>query len=185
MWLTGWGGDTKKLNHHHDNLAQIYAFDFVMINNNKNTFKNDGKNNEDYFCFESQILAAAKGEVVQVVEGVDDNEPRYLNGYWVAGNTVIIKHSKKLFSFLAHFKQNSIKVKVGDKVKTGDLLGLCGNSGRSSEPHLHFHLQDRANTLFAKGVKCFFSQINLRKDNNNQTIKNYSPIKGDVIENLK
>ena len=59
----------------------------------------------------------------------------------VFGNHVIIDHQNGEYSFLAHFKQGSIAVEMGDVVKTGHLLGLCGNSGNSTEPHLHYHLQ--------------------------------------------
>lgn len=102
---------------------------------------------------------------------MEDNEPGYLNGYWVPGNTIVIKHSKNLYSVLSHIKQNSITVKVGDEVAEGDALGQCGNSGRSSEPHLHFHLQNKANILFAKGVKCFFTYEE----------RYFSPIKGETV----
>lgn len=180
-WLVGWGGDTKKLNQHHDNPAQKYAFDFIMIDEKGKSYNNSPRKNENYYCFNQEILAPNNGEIAQVVDGIDDNTPGYLNGYWVPGNTVIIKHSEKLYSCLAHFKQNSIRVKVGQKVKTGDLLGFCGNSGNSSEPHLHFHLQDKSNILFAKGVKCYFSEIKVKAGNNEKVIKNYSPIKGDMI----
>ena len=57
------------------------------------------------------------------------------------------------FLFFAHFKQNSIRVKQGQIIKQGELLGLCGNSGNSSEPHLHFHIQNVENMNIATGVK--------------------------------
>ncbi|NIQ73552.1 MAG: peptidoglycan DD-metalloendopeptidase family protein, partial [Candidatus Aminicenantes bacterium] len=51
-------------------------------------------------------------------------------------------HQNGECSLLCHFKYQSIKVKVGDKVKQGDLLGLCGNTGNTTQPHIHFNLQD-------------------------------------------
>ena len=65
------------------------------------------------------------------------------------GNHVIIDHGNGEFSFLAHFKKGTVAVKPGDAVKSSDLLGLAGNSGNSSEPHVHYHLQDTA--VFGKG----------------------------------
>ncbi len=179
-WFVFWGGDSKKLNQHHNNPAQKYAFDFVIVDKKGKTYSKSRSRNENYYCFNQEVVAPANGIVVQVIDGVDDNQPGYLNGYWVPGNTVIIENSKKLYSVLSHFKQNSVKTKVGQKIKAGDLLGLCGNSGNSSEPHLHFHLQDKANILFAKGVKCYFSKVEVTK--NKKTIKiNYSPIKADIV----
>lgn len=166
-WFVVWGGDTKKLNQHHDNQAQKYAFDFVILKKGK-SYRKSPDQNENYYCFHKKIFSPAKGIVVQVVDGIEDNEPGYINGYWMPGNTIVIKHAEKVYSFLAHLSPFTIKVKVGDKVKSGDNLGLCGNSGRSSEPHLHFHLQDNKNILFAKGIKCFFN-------------KKYSPVKGDSV----
>jgi murein DD-endopeptidase MepM/ murein hydrolase activator NlpD len=62
-------------------------------------------------------------------------------------------------------------------VKQGQLLGLCGNSGNSSEPHLHFHQQNIENLNKATGVKCFFSKLEV-----NGILKtDYSPVKGDKI----
>jgi hypothetical protein len=180
-WLTGSGGDSKELNHHHDVPNQKYAFDFIMIGENEDSYDKNGNRNEDYYCFSQELLSPADGEVMQVVDGVDDNIPGYISGWWTFGNTVIIKHSTNIYSVLAHFQQNSIVVKVGDKVKIGDLLGLCGNSGRSSEPHLHFHLQDRPNVLFAKSVKCYFKEVKIK----NKILENYSPVRGDLIINPK
>jgi murein DD-endopeptidase MepM/ murein hydrolase activator NlpD len=70
-------------------------------------------------------------------------------------------------------------VKQGQKIKKGETLGLCGNSGNSSEPHLHFHIQNVENMNVATGVKCYFDQINV----NGQTKTDYSPIKAEKIQN--
>jgi murein DD-endopeptidase MepM/ murein hydrolase activator NlpD len=83
--------------------------------------------------------------------------------------------------FFAHFKQHSIVVKQGQKVTQGQLLGLCGNSGNSSEPHLHFHIQNVEDINIATGVKCYFDIIQV----NGQTKNDYSPIQKDKIKNIK
>jgi len=74
---------------------------------------------------------------------------------------------------------NSIQVKQGQKIKQGDLLGLCGNSGNSSEPHLHFHIQNVENIIYATGVKCYFDEIIV----NGELMTDYSPIKDEKIIN--
>jgi len=83
------------------------------------------------------------------------------------------------FLFFAHFKQNSIRVKQGQIIKQGELLGLCGNSGNSSEPHLHFHLQEVENMNIATEVKCYFEEIYV----NGELKKDYSPIQNEKIKN--
>ena len=89
------------------------------------------------------------------------------------------KTDKNEFVFFAHFKQRSIVVKQGQKLNAGDVLGLCGNSGNSSEPHLHFHLQNTEDMNIATGAKCYFDQIKVNGVNKTD----YSPIKGDKISN--
>jgi murein DD-endopeptidase MepM/ murein hydrolase activator NlpD len=84
-------------------------------------------------------------------------------------------------SGFAHFKQHSIVVKQGQKIKQGELLGLCGNSGNSSEAHLHFHIQNIEDMNSATGVKCYFENILV----NGQSKKDCSPIKTEKIRNNK
>lgn len=177
-WSVTWGGDTKELNYHVESMAQKNAFDILIRDSTGSTHKGDGQRNEDYYAFGKELFAPCDGEVVLVVDGVKDNVPGTLNPVYVPGNTVIIKTNLGEFIFFAHFKQHSIVVKQGQKVKAGDLLGLCGNSGNSSEPHLHLHLQNVEDMNIAIGTKCYFDQIKV-----NGVLKaDYSPIKGDKIE---
>jgi murein DD-endopeptidase MepM/ murein hydrolase activator NlpD len=171
-------GDTKELNYHVESVAQKNAFDILIRDSSGLTHKGVGQKNEDYYAFGKELYAPCDGEVVLVVDGVKDNVPGTLNPVYIPGNTVIIKATNGEYAFLAHFKQHTIIVKQGQKVKAGELLGLCGNSGNSSEPHLHFHLQNVEDMNIAVGAKCYFDQIKVNGD-----LKiDYSPIKGDKIE---
>ena len=176
-WSVTWGGDTKELNYHVESVAQKNAFDILIRDNTGATHKGDGQRNEDYYAFGKELFSPCDGEVVLVVDGVKDNVPGTLNPVYVPGNTVIIKTNLGEFVFIAHFKQHTILVKQGQKVKAGDLLGLCGNSGNSSEPHLHFHLQNVEDMNIAVGAKCYFDQIKV----NGLLKSDYSPVKGDKI----
>jgi len=178
-WIVVWGGDTKELNYHVENEAQKNAFDFIITDGNGKSFKTDGKTNEDYYAFGKELIAPCSAEVVLVVDGVKDNIPGEFNTLYVPGNTVILKTDHNEYLFFAHFKQNSIVVKQGQIVNQGDLLGLCGNSGNSSEAHLHFHIQNIENMSIATGAKCYFNELYV-----NGAIKSdYSPVKGDRIKN--
>lgn len=183
QWLTFWGGDTKKQNQHHDVHNQKYAFDFVKIDKSGKTHKNKGEENEDYFAFAQNVLAPGDGVVTDVINGVRDNSPGSLNPYSGLGNAVIIKHRELEISVLAHFKQNSIRVNVGDKVKKGQVLGLCGNSGNSSEPHIHYHLQNTPIIQEGLGRKCFFENVALTKNGKEESKARHSPVKGEVVWN--
>ena len=180
-WTVVWGGDTKELNYHVESEAQKNAFDIVITDTKGNSYKTDGKTNEDYYAFGKELIAPCDGEIVLVVDGVKDNKPGILNPIYIPGNTVIIKTSKNEYLFFAHFKQNSIKVKQGQKIKQGQLLGLCGNSGNSSEAHLHFHIQNVENMVSATGVKCYFDNLIV----NGQAKTDYSPIQKDKISSEK
>lgn len=180
-WNVTWGGDTKELNYHVESVAQKNAFDILIFDKNGSTHKGSGQTNEDFYAFDKELYAPCDGEVVLVVDGIKDNTPGTTNPIYIPGNTVIIKAANGEFAFLAHFKQNSIVVKQGQKIKSGDLLGRCGNSGNSTEAHVHFHLQNIEDMNIAIGAKCFFGQIKV-----NGVIKSdYSPVKGDVIETVK
>ncbi|NNK88322.1 MAG: M23 family metallopeptidase [Flavobacteriaceae bacterium] len=178
-WTVFWGGDTKELNYHVDYQAQKNAIDIVITDQFGKTFKTDGKTNEDYYAFGKELIAPCDAEVVLVVDGVKDNTPGELNPIYIPGNTVILKTAHNEYLFFAHFKQNSIVVQQGKKVNQGELLGLCGNSGNSSEAHLHFHIQNVENMTDATGAKCYFDEIIV----NGELKKDYSPIKGEKIKN--
>jgi urea transporter len=118
-----------------------HAWDFVMVDKEQQQFKGDGDFREDYLCFGKPVIAPADGVVESVADGIEDNDIGDANLYQNWGNTVVIKHGYQLFSQLSHLKMNSLKVKKGDEVKRGDVIGHCGNSGRSPYPHLHFQIQ--------------------------------------------
>ena len=181
QWTLTWGGDTAELNYHVENKAQKNAFDFVIADKDGKTYKTDGKTNEDYYAFGKELIAPCDGEIVLAVDGVNDNVPGESNPIYVPGNSVILKTVNNEYLVFAHFKQSTIKVKQGQKVEKGIVLGLCGNSGNSSEPHLHFHIQNVKNMNIATGVKCYFDKIIVDGE-----IKNdYSPIKGEKVQNAR
>ena len=178
-WHVVWGGDTKALNYHIDNKAQKNAFDFIILDENGKSFRTDGQKNEDYYAFGKEIIAPCDGEIVLMVDGIKENKPGEFNAIYIPGNSIILKTEQNEFLFFAHFKQHSIKVKQGDKVIRGQVLGLCGNTGNSSEPHLHFHIQNVENMNVATGAKCYFEKIIA----NGEIKTDYSPVKNDKIKN--
>ncbi|MCA9648836.1 MAG: urea transporter [Myxococcales bacterium] len=118
-----------------------HAFDFEVRGRDGKTFRGDGLRVRDYACFRLPVLAAADGTVVRVVDDVPDNpvgEPNLVDNW---GNLVLLYHAPGLYSLVCHLARGSTKVREGQLVRRGDALGLCGSSGRSPVPHLHFQLQ--------------------------------------------
>lgn len=177
-WTVVWGGDTKELNYHVESQAQKNAFDILVRDEKGKSYKGSGRSNEDYYAFGKELYAPCDAEVVQVVDGVKDNKPGELNPIYVPGNSIILKTAQNEYIVLAHFKQHSILVQQGQKVRKGQLLGQCGNSGNSSEPHLHFHLQNVEDMNVATGVKCYFGHLWV----NGQEKSDYSPVKDEKIK---
>ena len=182
-WFVFWGGDTALQNYHQDVPNQRFAFDILKIGADGKSHKNDGKKNEDYYAFGQEIIAPGNGIVTYVVDGVHDNIPGEMNRIFVPGNLVVIKHAEGEYSLFAHFKQNSIRVKVGDKVTKGQIIGLCGNSGNSSEAHLHYQFQNAPFFADEASMKVFFEKLAVKRDGKTELKADYSPSKGDVISN--
>jgi len=118
-----------------------HAWDFEISDNEGFFHSADGSKAEDYYCYNKPVTAAADGWVEEILDGVDDNIPGEVNLEQNWGNTIVIRHHDKVFTKLSHLKNGSFRVEKGDFVKRGDVLALCGNSGRSPKPHLHFQVQ--------------------------------------------
>ena len=118
------------------------AWDFIIKDKTTNReYANEGLIVEDYYCFNKPVIAPASGAVVSIINNVEDNKIGVANTIDNWGNTIIIKHQDYLYSKLSHLKKDSIIVALGDIVVEGQIVGKCGNSGRSPYPHLHFQLQ--------------------------------------------
>lgn len=181
-WTLFWGGDTPEQNYHvRAHGSQKHAFDFVVRDRSGRSFRTQGLANEDFYAFGKELIAPCDGDIVLVVDGVKDNQPGQMNPFFPTGNTVILRTENAEYMIFAHFKQHSIKVAQGQKVKQGDFLGFCGNSGNSSEPHLHFHVQNVEAMDAATGVKCHFTKILV----NDKEQSDYSPVQKDRVRNMQ
>lgn len=180
-WLVLWGGDTRELNHHHDAIQERFAFDFLIVDQAGRHHQGEGRDNKDYYAFGRPVVAPANGVVTDVVTGIRDNSPGSMNPSFAGGNTVMIMHNANEVSVLCHLQQDSILVKRGDTVKRGQTIALCGNSGCSSEPHVHFHVQNTPITQDATGLRCVFDSIVVTKDGKSESRTNCFPVKGDIV----
>jgi hypothetical protein len=180
-WLVIWGGDTPEQNYHQSIALSRFAFDFMKVDEHGRKFKGDGKRADDYFSFGQEIVAPADGVVTDVITGVADNKPGVVNNFADIGNMVMIRHATGEVSVFAHLKLGSTRVSVGQRVRRGQVLGLCGNSGNSDEPHLHYQLQDSNGPTRESTIKVFFQNIVVRRDSVASAQSEYSPVKGDIV----
>lgn len=161
-----------------------HAWDFAITDKNGRQFKNDGYSLTDYYCYNKSVLAPADGVIVEIQDGIADNSLGKVNLINNWGNTIIIKHNEYLYSNISHLKEQSIRVKKGDPVKSGDVLATCGNSGRSPYPHLHFQLQATP-FIGSKTIEYPISHF-CCKLNGIFNSKNFEiPCKDEVISNIQ
>jgi hypothetical protein len=180
-WFVSWGGESPKDNHHIGSPPQDRALDIrkIIPGTGIQTTQGDPKKNESYGCWAQPIYSPIDGVVEVAVDGVPDNIPGELNRPSAMGNYVMLKSPDGFVVVLAHFKQGSVAKKAGDRVRVGDLLALCGNSGNSTEPHLHIHVQSEISMTQAVAMRIVFPSITV----GGVQKEKYSPKRGDVISN--
>lgn len=157
-WLTYWGGTNELVNYHYVFPAQRYAFDFLQQKDGR-SYAGDPLKNESYYAYGQPILAPAAGTVIRSVSSIPDNVPvGTINEEQPGGNLIVIDHGNGEFSLCAHLKYGTVTLQPGDHVADGNLIGLCGNSGNSSEPHLHFQVSDAPDLLEARSIRIRFRE---------------------------
>lgn len=157
----GWGGNTLADNAPHAIWAsERWAYDLVMEPANTGS-----KNVRDYGIYDKEVIAPVSGTIIAAYDKEDDIEPNADKYVSVEGNYVYIKIDKTgTYLLLNHLEKGSIPVRTGDHVNEGDTVGRVGNSGTTSEPHLHIHHQRQDPTriiypVFAEGLPLYFKDI--------------------------
>ena len=164
-WLTGNGPDAISGHrralipvHGTPAIAQRFAIDYVMVDEKGRRFEGDAQRNESYFAHGQDAIAVADGRVVAVKDSIPENVPGITSRAvpitleTVGGNHVVLDLGGGRYAFYAHLQPGSLRVKLGDQVERGQVLGLVGNSGNSTEPHLHFHVADGIAPLASEGI---------------------------------
>lgn len=139
-------------------IPERYAVDWVKVGPDGNSFRGDPKDNRNYYCYRSEIHAVAGGRIVSTLDGIPENVPNSptmavtITLANIAGNSVIEDLGDGRYALYAHMIPGTVRVKPGDHVKDGQVLGLLGNSGNSTEPHLHFQISDSPEALGGEGL---------------------------------
>ncbi|MBW9147914.1 M23 family metallopeptidase [Clostridium sp. CM028] len=159
--IVGWGGDTIETNSPHVRWsAERWAYDLVMEPENIGS-----KNLRDYGIYDKEVVAPISGTIIAAYDKENDILPNTEKFLSMEGNHVYIKIDKTgTFLLLNHLKKGSVLVKAGEHVSDGDIIGSVGNSGSTSEPHLHIHHQRQDPTktiysIFAEGLPLYFKTI--------------------------
>ncbi|MFO0757964.1 MAG: urea transporter [Byssovorax sp.] len=161
-----------------------HAFDFEVRDEDQKLFRDQGTSPEHYHAYRLPVLASADGTVVEVENDVNDNPIGAMNLEQNWGNRVLIHHAPGLYSLVAHLAKGSVKVHKGQIVRRGDQLGLSGNSGRSPQPHLHFHLQSSDKTG-GPTLPCRFNDaVLVRAGEPSALCTAHEPAEGEVLKNV-
>ena len=193
--------------HGTDLMASTYAIDLVPVDSSgRSAARRDWRTMlaaeppERFVGFGAPVLAPAGGTVVHVHNGEPDHEARrsqralvpYMLGQagrlrrgaaGLAGNYVVLQlEDRRGFVVLAHLQRGSIRVGQGDAVRPGQTLAACGNSGNSTEPHLHVQAMDQADPMSAAGVPIGFARFLEHRGRATRLVEYGLPAEGSIIE---
>lgn len=171
-WIVG-NGCCEALTSHRAALLPVngglangerYAIDFIQVQPNGMLGTGPLSALSSYPFFGDEVLSATAGRVVRVVDGHPETPPGALppsTAVGASGNWVSVAVGDGRYAFYAHLQPGSIRVKVGDRVRVGQTLGLLGSSGNSNAPHLHFQMMDGPTPVDSSGVPYRFSRFSV------------------------
>lgn len=162
-WFVMAGGDTINVNHHMRAPSQWFGCDFMKVGgvSNRAVTKGRAATVEDFYSWGAKVLSPVNGVVRTAHDGEPDNPLGKKDPKNAFGNYVVIEAGETEFVYLAHFQKGTVAVKKGDKVKAGQLLGKCGNSGNTDGPHIHMHVQNQLKPYSGVGKNITFQKINV------------------------
>lgn len=170
-------------------LSGRYAWDFMLVDQEGNTYRGAGLNNEAYWGFAIPVLAPAEGTVVSARNDVTDNLPGQYplredfetDPSLFLGNCIIIDHGNGEYSALVHCQRGSVLVKAGDTVKQCEEIAKMGNSGDTYRPHLHYQLMNGTDFRTAEGLPACFSDFDVVIGSGTLHIPYGSPETGEIL----
>jgi hypothetical protein len=146
--------------------TEEFAIDWIRVDAQGHQFNGDPKDPKAWVDYGAELLAVAPGTVVEVMDDLRDvpagKAPDNLTIPQIAGNRVIIDIGQGRFAEYDHLAPRSATVKVGDYVQQGQKIGLLGNTGNTTAPHLHFQLMDRPSTLDGAALPFVFAYMQLQ-----------------------
>jgi murein DD-endopeptidase MepM/ murein hydrolase activator NlpD len=147
-------------------IAQRFAADWMKVGLDRRVMpENHQSKNENWYGYGAEVIAVADAVVSAIKDDIPENVPLSekmaipITSETVGGNYVVLNLGGGRYAFYGHLQPKRLRVKVGQKVRKGQLLGFLGNSGNSDAPHLHFHISDGVSTLGAEGLPFVFESF--------------------------
>jgi hypothetical protein len=187
-WKVERGGMKKRTSHSWALLSQRYAYDFLVVDAQGHSARGHAKALSDYLAWGRMLHAPTSGVIVRSQDRWDDNPVGArlrlpLTCRTLLGNHVVIEQDTTgMFVLMAHLQKRSCLHRVGDRVQAGDPIARCGNSGMSTEPHVHVQVQDRADFFSAQGLPVAFGSTKVLLANGGQRSELGALQGGDFVE---
>ena len=175
VWTIVNGGVSREASHSWDINSQRYAYDFLILDDSGKSCRGNFSNCDSYYCYGRTVLSPADGVVEEIRTDCEDS--KIFSGKTdplirdIRGNYVLLRHTDlnntefspadcgQEYSLLAHLMPGSIQVKKGQRVRRGEPIARCGNSGNSTEPHLHFQVQNGKSFYHSSGLPIHFEHV--------------------------
>ena len=139
-----------------------FAIDWEQIDDKNRMYEGDKQKLSSWRYYGAPIHSVADGTVVNLWDGSDEQvpgPPEPVSTEAIGGNMLVVDIGGGAYAFYAHLQRGSLKAKLGDKVTAGQVLGLLGNTGNSTAPHLHFHVMDGPSPLNSNGLPYVFRRF--------------------------
>jgi len=140
IWIAGHAGASLQTNPHYVNK---YAIDFLKLGSDNRFYKEKEDSVTDFYSYNEPVLSPANAIVTQIVDSIESDLMFHPDTINAGGNFIILDVGNEKYVFLGHLKKESIAVKTSDTISLGTYIGRLGNSGNSSVPHLHMHVQNK------------------------------------------
>jgi hypothetical protein len=186
----GRGGPTRKTSHSWHVLPQRYALDILRVDEHLSSSAPPHKKLQDYYIFGAPVLSPIDGTVIAASGRQHDHLPGLIMSLSIIsrdlrGNYCTIEDASGRCCVLAHLSRGSLAVRIGDTVKRGQKIGICGNSGHSTEPHLHIQMQTSRSFYSSLGLPIVFDNAALRRDREDQFHSPATgPQRGDFLKTI-
>jgi murein DD-endopeptidase MepM/ murein hydrolase activator NlpD len=200
-WLAADGPSNDPDNHHRrgifivDGRVEIsrrFATDWKQVENGA-SFSGDARDKHSYYAYRKPVLAVADSRVITARDGLPENVPGHNENFHpavpitmetVAGNTITLDLGDRQFAHYYHLQPGSLHVKVGDRVRCGQLLARIGDSGDAREPHVHFEVTTSPEVMVGEGVPYLIDQyrVTTAKDGATGLRRHELPLNNSVVD---